>query len=95
MLVPFHIKKYCGNDINTFKFRDGLRSTPSGHSTFISCSMSFIYEYLSTTTITNNNKAIRSSHLWCIVITLLVMYSRIVDHRHHWYDVYCDIVMFL
>lgn len=61
---------------------EGLKSTPSGHSSFITSGLGFAFiwqcKYVSTHFY---------AHLWCPIVIVLVMISRITDHRHHWYDV--------
>ncbi|SMN21283.1 similar to Saccharomyces cerevisiae YDR503C LPP1 Lipid phosphate phosphatase [Maudiozyma saulgeensis] len=61
---------------------DGLKSTPSGHSSFIMCGLGFIYfwqcKFISGNPLRN---------IWCLFLITIVMISRIVDHKHHWYDV--------
>ncbi|CCF58054.1 hypothetical protein KAFR_0D04060 [Kazachstania africana CBS 2517] len=61
---------------------EGLKSTPSGHSSFISCGLGFAFIWQCTYITGSFYK-----HLWCPVLALIVMISRITDHRHHWYDV--------
>ncbi|CCE62139.1 hypothetical protein TPHA_0B04700 [Tetrapisispora phaffii CBS 4417] len=60
---------------------EGLKSTPSGHSSFISCSMAYLFwwqtYFLSTS---------KSKHFWCLLLAAVVIVSRLTDHRHHWYD---------
>ncbi|CCH58315.1 hypothetical protein TBLA_0A05220 [Henningerozyma blattae CBS 6284] len=61
---------------------EGLKSTPSGHSSFVTCSLGFLYFW--------QKKFINGPNwrnLWCIIIPIIVMVSRLTDHRHHWYDV--------
>lgn len=61
---------------------DGLKSTPSGHSSFITCGLGFIYYWQNKFIIGNSIR-----NIWCIFLIAIVMASRIVDHKHHWYDV--------
>ena len=60
---------------------EGLKSTPSGHSSFISSSMGFLFFWQCYFVAGNNAR-----HLWCPLLAFIVMVSRITDHRHHWYD---------
>lgn len=61
---------------------DGLKSTPSGHSSFIMCGLGFIY-FWQCRFISGN----QLRHIWCLFLIAIVMISRITDHKHHWYDV--------
>lgn len=61
---------------------EGLKSTPSGHSSFITSGLGFIFIWQSKYVI---GKYWR--HIWCLILMAIVMISRITDHRHHWYDV--------
>ena len=67
---------------NKWVLYEGLKSTPSGHSSFIVSTMGFTYlwqkEFTTRTT---------RSYIWCPLLALVVMVSRVVDHRHHWYDI--------
>ncbi|EDO19119.1 hypothetical protein Kpol_2000p87 [Vanderwaltozyma polyspora DSM 70294] len=79
-------KEYYNLDVckqaNKGILHEGLKSTPSGHSSFISSGMGFIF--LWQCYFVNGNKV---RHLWCVVLAVVVMISRLTDHRHHWYDV--------
>lgn len=80
------LSAYYGLDIceqpNKWLLYEGLKSTPSGHSSFITSGLGFAY-YWQKKYVSSHY----SRHLWCIVLIILVMISRITDHRHHWYDV--------
>lgn len=60
---------------------EGLKSTPSGHSSLIACGLGFLYLWQCRFV-----SGSRKRHAWCPVLALLVMLSRVVDHKHHWYD---------
>lgn len=64
---------------------EGMKSTPSGHSSMITCSCFFAWVWIHdhVTHISLSRKSI----LWLPLLALGVMVSRVVDHRHHWYDV--------
>lgn len=61
---------------------EGLKSTPSGHSSFITSGMGFLFLWQSYFI---SGPKIR--HIWCPIVAIIVMISRLTDHRHHWYDV--------
>lgn len=61
---------------------DGLKSTPSGHSSFVTCGLGFLFMWQRRFVIGHYAR-----HLWCILLAIIVMISRIIDHRHFWYDV--------
>jgi len=61
---------------------DGLKSTPSGHSSFIMSGLGFIYFWQCKFILGNPLR-----NIWCLFLIAIVMISRIVDHKHHWYDV--------
>lgn len=61
---------------------DGLKSTPSGHSSFITCGLGFIYYWQSKFIIGNSMR-----NVWCLFLIAIVMVSRVVDNKHYWYDV--------
>ncbi|AMD19520.1 HCL631Wp [Eremothecium sinecaudum] len=63
---------------------EGFKSTPSGHSSFICCGMAFLFQWLGTFLPTKRRWVHRA---WCPVLAVLVMWSRVIDGRHHWYDV--------
>ncbi|CAI4057878.1 hypothetical protein SUVZ_02G6060 [Saccharomyces uvarum] len=67
---------------NKWVLYEGLKSTPSGHSSFIVSTMGFTYLWQKAFT----TRTARS-YIWCPLLALVVMVSRVVDHRHHWYDV--------
>lgn len=60
---------------------DGLRSTPSGHSSFALAGLGYLYMW-QTRFICGN----KTRHLWCPLLIVLVMLSRVVDHKHRWSD---------
>lgn len=85
---------------------EGMKSTPSGHSSMIACgcwyAWRWIYDHVtrpaisststSTSTTTGSKLSSISSRIdirtiWLPVLIATVMVSRLVDHRHHWYDV--------
>lgn len=82
------------NDINAFYtaqicqqknkrlLYDGLKSTPSGHSSFIMAGIGFIYFWQCKFILGNPLR-----NIWCLFLIAIVMISRVVDHKHHWYDV--------
>ena len=67
---------------DTFVLYEGLKSTPSGHSSFAAAGLGFLYLWL-----LRHTRIPRLRHLWCPALCLFVMVSRVIDHRHHWYDV--------
>lgn len=78
--------KYYNIDIcqqpNKAILYEGLKSTPSGHSSFITAGLGFIFLWQSRFILGHYVR-----HMWCPFIIAIVMISRITDHRHHWYDV--------
>lgn len=71
---------------------EGRRSFPSGHASTTFGGMVFVTLFLAGQFQTFNG----SSHIYKLIILLLpiltailVSISRIVDHRHHWEDVFC------
>ncbi|AET37320.1 phosphatidate phosphatase LPP1 Ecym_1062 [Eremothecium cymbalariae DBVPG len=79
-LLGFHS---CTNK-NLAILYEGYKSTPSGHSSFIACGMAFLFQWLSRYLPTRRRWL---PQFWCILLALVVMYSRVLDGRHHWYDV--------
>ncbi|CCD25753.1 phosphatidate phosphatase LPP1 NDAI_0F04350 [Naumovozyma dairenensis CBS 421] len=77
---------YYGLDIcqqpNKYILIEGLKSTPSGHSSFITAGLGFLFVWQSKFIVGHYLK-----HVWCLVLIVIVMIERITDHRHHWYDV--------
>lgn len=61
---------------------DGLRSTPSGHSSLATAGLGYLWAWQ-----TRFTRPRPASHLWCPLLALAVMVSRVVDHKHFWYDV--------
>lgn len=61
---------------------EGLKSTPSGHSSFVAAGIGFAYLWQCRFLTVDKKR-----HIWCPVLCVVVMVSRVVDHRHHWYDV--------
>lgn len=61
---------------------DGLRSTPSGHSSLATAGLMFLFVWQARFT---TGPTVR--HYWCCVLAIVVMASRIIDHKHFWYDV--------
>lgn len=73
----------CTNTDYTVLY-EGYKSTPSGHSGFICTGMYFLYKWL--------DRYLPWRRRWllllgCPVLAVFVMWSRVVDNRHHWYDV--------
>ncbi|CDO92733.1 unnamed protein product [Kluyveromyces dobzhanskii CBS 2104] len=80
---------------------EGMKSTPSGHSSMVACGCCFawkwIYNHVTRPTQPSTNKASRMLFrivertdlrtVWLPLLTAAVMASRLFDHRHHWYDV--------
>ncbi|CAI6451711.1 AAC_HP2_G0013160.mRNA.1.CDS.1 [Saccharomyces cerevisiae] len=73
---------------NKWILYEGLKSTPSGHSSFIVSTMGFTYLWQRVFTTRNTRSCI-----WCPLLALVVMVSRVIDHRHHWYDVVSGAVL--
>lgn len=63
---------------------DGLRSTPSGHSSFAVSGLGYLYVWQRQFIVGDKKR-----YLWCPVLAALVMVTRVVDHKHHWYDLLC------
>ncbi|SCU95225.1 LAMI_0F01574g1_1 [Lachancea mirantina] len=61
---------------------EGLKSTPSGHASFVTAGLGFLFQWQCEWITVS-----RARHLWCPIVCLIVMISRVTDHRHHWYDV--------
>ncbi|QLQ78727.1 hypothetical protein HG537_0B00760 [Torulaspora globosa] len=61
---------------------DGLRSTPSGHASVATAGLTFAFRWQMRFTSTP-----RLYHWWCPLLALVVMLSRILDHKHFWSDV--------
>lgn len=61
---------------------EGLKSTPSGHSSFAMAGLGYLYYWQLSHVHVNS-----IYHIWCIGLIILIMISRVLDHRHHWYDV--------
>lgn len=64
---------------------EGLKSTPSGHSSMITSGTAFATLWVRSHVAKPRDW--RSSCWWCPILALIVMVSRAVDHRHHWYDI--------
>ncbi|SCU95687.1 LAFA_0G01640g1_1 [Lachancea sp. 'fantastica'] len=67
---------------NRWILYEGLKSTPSGHSSFAAAGLGFLYLWQ-----LRHTRVSQWKHLWCPALCLVVMVSRVIDHRHHWYDV--------
>lgn len=78
--LPFYTIENCQQKDLSILY-EGLKSTPSGHSSVVSCGLGFLYLWQCHFVKGSNKK-----HAWCPILALLVMVSRIVDHKHHWYD---------
>ncbi|SCV03006.1 LANO_0G01574g1_1 [Lachancea nothofagi CBS 11611] len=79
--APYVSAAQCTQE-DKFILYEGLKSTPSGHSSFAAAGLGFLYMWQ-----VRHTRVSRLRHIWCPVLCLLVMVSRVVDHRHHWYDV--------
>lgn len=78
--LPFYTIKNCQQKDLSILY-EGLKSTPSGHSSLVSCGLGFLYLWQC-----RFIKGSSKKHAWCPLLALLVMVSRVVDHKHHWYD---------
>lgn len=79
-MLPFYTIDNCHQrDMNVLY--EGLKSTPSGHSSLIACGLGFLYLWQCRFV-----SGPRKRHAWCPILGLLVMLSRVIDHKHHWYD---------
>ena len=67
---------------------EGLKSTPSAHASFVASGLGFIFLWQNKFTLQHFTR-----QLWCPILALVVMVSRITDHRHHWYDVVSGCVL--
>lgn len=61
---------------------DGLRSTPSGHATLTTAGLAFTSAWQDRFTTGS-----RVRHYWLPSLVIVVMVSRVLDHKHFWYDV--------
>ncbi|KAL6947367.1 hypothetical protein ACO0QE_002250 [Hanseniaspora vineae] len=84
----------CTRPLTDLLMIDGLRSTPSGHSSFITCAMVVLFQFLHSAYRPNfkwRNKL--KLNFWCIVVVIVVVISRILDNRHHLQDTLYGIVI--
>lgn len=79
-VLPFYTIENCRQEDLAILY-EGLKSTPSGHSSLVSCGLGFLYLWQCRFV-----KGPKRKHAWCPILGTLVMISRIVDHKHHWYD---------
>ena len=66
---------------------EGLKSTPSGHSSIITCAAAYLVKWAHSHVATRSPRDFWARLWWCPCLALAVMASRVLDHRHHWYDV--------
>ncbi|OEJ86251.1 Lipid phosphate phosphatase 1 [Hanseniaspora osmophila] len=84
----------CTRPLTDLLIIDGLRSTPSGHSSFITCAIVVLFQFLHSAYRPNfkwRNKL--KLNFWCIVVVVVVVISRILDNRHHLQDTIFGIVI--
>ncbi|SCU99036.1 LAME_0G01574g1_1 [Lachancea meyersii CBS 8951] len=79
--APYISYDQC-TETNQWVLFEGLKSTPSGHSSFAAAGLGFLYLWQ-----VRHTRVSQLRHIWCPVMCLVVMVSRVADHRHHWYDV--------
>ncbi|KAI9264754.1 phosphatidic acid phosphatase type 2/haloperoxidase [Sporodiniella umbellata] len=88
-----HLLNYtiCTADPNTYKFKDGFKSFPSGHSSFSFAGLGYLAFYLAGKMhIFDKMGHAYKSFVFCFpfVGASLVAMSRVHDYRHHWQDVF-------
>ncbi|KAI0818770.1 phosphatidic acid phosphatase type 2/haloperoxidase [Irpex lacteus] len=80
----------CTADRDTYKFNDGWRSFPSGHSSLSFAGLGFLSFYLAGKLHLFDRQAY-TFKVWLSITPLigatLVAVSRTMDYRHHWQDV--------
>lgn len=79
-VLPFYTIANCQQKDLSILY-EGLKSTPSGHSSLAVSALGFLYWWQCCFV-----KGSKKRHLWCPMLVLLIMISRVVDHKHHWYD---------
>ncbi|KAG1451232.1 hypothetical protein G6F46_010300 [Rhizopus delemar] len=89
---PLHLLNYtiCTSDHFTYKFKDGFKSFPSGHSSFSFAGLGYLAFYLAGKMRLfdkqgHTYKSFIFSFPW--IGALLIAVSRVHDYRHHWQDV--------
>ncbi|KAI8967606.1 phosphatidic acid phosphatase type 2/haloperoxidase [Mycotypha africana] len=95
---PLHLLNYtiCTEDHTTYKFRDGFKSFPSGHSSFSFAGMGYLSFYLAG----KMHLFDEGGHTYKgfvfsfpFLAALLVAISRLHDYRHHWTDVFAGAII--
>ncbi|KAG1468610.1 hypothetical protein G6F56_003733 [Rhizopus delemar] len=87
-----HLLNYtiCTADQSTYKFKDGFKSFPSGHSSFSFAGLGFLSFYLAGKMhLFDKQGHTYKGFVFCFpfIGALLVAMSRVHDYRHHWQDV--------
>ncbi|CAO3636043.1 unnamed protein product [Mucor fragilis] len=81
----------CTADQNTYEFKDGFKSFPSGHSSFSFAGLGYVAFYLAGKMhLFDEGGHTYKSFVFCIPFlgALLIAISRLHDYRHHWTDVF-------
>ncbi|CEP16087.1 hypothetical protein [Parasitella parasitica] len=81
----------CTADHDTYKFKDGFKSFPSGHSSFSFAGLGFLSFYLAGKMhLFDQGGHTYKSFVFCFPFlgALLIAISRLHDYRHHWTDVF-------
>ncbi|KAI8637448.1 phosphatidic acid phosphatase type 2/haloperoxidase [Parasitella parasitica] len=81
----------CTEDHNTYKFKDGFKSFPSGHASFSFAGLGYLAFYLAGKMhLFDQGGHTYKSFVFCIPFlgALLIAISRLHDYRHHWADVF-------
>ncbi|KAK4517055.1 uncharacterized protein ATC70_000383 [Mucor velutinosus] len=90
---PLHLLNYtiCTADHNTYEFKDGFKSFPSGHASFSFAGLGYLAFYLAGKMhLFDEGGHTYKSFVFCIPFlgALLISISRLHDYRHHWTDVF-------
>jgi diacylglycerol diphosphate phosphatase/phosphatidate phosphatase len=81
----------CTADHNSYNFKDGFKSFPSGHASFSFAGLGYLSFYLAgKMRIFDEGGYTYKSFIFCFpfVGALLVAISRLWDYRHHWQDIF-------
>ncbi|KAI8082543.1 phosphatidic acid phosphatase type 2/haloperoxidase [Gilbertella persicaria] len=90
---PLHLLNYtiCTADHNTYEFKDGFKSFPSGHASFSFAGLGYLSFFLAG----KMHLFDQGGHTYKSFVfsfpflgALLIAISRIRDYRHHWTDVF-------
>ncbi|KAI7905873.1 phosphatidic acid phosphatase type 2/haloperoxidase [Cokeromyces recurvatus] len=90
---PLQLLNYtvCTAEHDTYKFKDGFKSFPSGHSSFSFAGLGYLSFYLAGKMhLFDEGGHTYKTFIFCFPFlgALLIAITRLHDYRHHWQDVF-------